>query len=88
MPTPLEQAAEAAYNKFNDNLIGCCEPTWQETDESFKLRMVESIQAALMQLREPNKAQYNALVKTNKMWKELSSHDVWTIYIDTLVNEC
>lgn len=88
MPTPLELAAETAYNKFNENLIGCCEPTWQETDESFKLRMVESIQAALKYLREPNQIQYDALTNTGKSWKELRSYEVWTIYIDALVNKC
>lgn len=87
MPTHLELAAEAAYNKFNENLIGCCEPTWQETDESFKLRMVESLAEALKFLRQPNQIQYDALINTGRAWKELSSYQVWTTYIDALVNE-
>lgn len=85
MPTPLELAAEVAYNKFNENLIGCCEPTWQETDESFKLRMIESLAAALTFLKEPNEIQYDALCATGKMWKELSSKEVWVIYIGALL---
>ena len=87
MPTYLEKAAEVAYSKFNENLIGCCEDRWQETDESFKLRLIESIEAVLKFLREPNEIQYNALCATNKTWKELSSREVWQIYIDALVNE-
>lgn len=85
MPTQLELAAEAAYNKFNENLIGCCEPTWKETDESFKLRMIESLVAALLYLREPSDKQYYSLCDTGKMWKELNSYAVWTIYIDALI---
>lgn len=87
MSKALELAAEAAYNKFNENLIGCCEPTWQETDKSFKLRMIESLVAALTFLREPSPEQYHALCATNKIWNELNSYQVWTIYIDALVNE-
>lgn len=87
MPTHLELAAEVAYTKFNENLIGCCEPTWQETDESFKLRMVESLEAALKFLREPNQAQYNALCATGKSWRDQTSYGVWTTYIDALVNK-
>jgi hypothetical protein len=85
MTTALEQAAKAAYEKFNENLIGCCEPSWEETDESFKLRMVESLAAALIFLREPNHAQYDALCATGKSWKEQNSYGVWTTYIDALV---
>jgi len=84
MPTHLELAAKAAYEKFNEGLE-CCEPTWEETDESFKLRMVESLAAALKYLREPNEAQYNALCATGLSWKEQTSRGVWTTYIDTLV---
>lgn len=85
MPTQLELAAKAAYEKFNENLIGCCEPSWEETDESFKLRMVESLAAALLFLREPSSIQYDALCATGKSWKEQTSYGVWTIYIDALV---
>lgn len=85
MSTHLELAAKAAYEKFNENLIGCCEPTWEETDESFKLRMVESLAAALLFLREPNAIQYDALCATGKSWREQTSHGVWTTYIDALV---
>jgi len=86
MPTHLERIAEQVYNKWNENLIGCCEPTWAETDESFKLRFVESIVEMLKAIREPNQFQYDALCATGKMWKELSGYEVWTTYIDALVN--
>jgi hypothetical protein len=85
MPTHIELAAKAAYEKFNENLIGCCEPTWEETDESFKLRMVESLVAALLFLREPVEIQYDALCATEKLWREQNSYGVWTTYIDALV---
>jgi hypothetical protein len=85
MPTHLELAAKAAYEKFNENLIGCCEPSWEETDESFKLRMVESLAAALTFLREPSQIQHDALSATGKMWKNQTSYGVWTTYIDALV---
>lgn len=85
MPTHLELAAKAAYEKFNENLIGCCEPTWEETDESFKLRMVESLAAALIFLRELNEVQTNALERTGVMYKDNSSYGIWTTYIDALV---
>lgn len=87
MPTNLERVAEQVYSKWNENLIGCCEPTWAETDESFKVRFLESIIEMLKVIREPNDAQYNALCSTDKMWKELSSRTVWQIYIDTLIKD-
>jgi len=40
-------AAEAAYNKFNENLIGCCEPAWDGLSDDVKLRMQDSVRAAL-----------------------------------------
>lgn len=87
MPTQLELAAKAAYEKFNENQIGCCEVSWEETDESFKLDMIESISAALKYLREPKEVQTDALERTGKMYKDNSSYGIWTTYIDALLNE-
>lgn len=38
-------------------------------------------------VREPNEAQYNALCATNKLWRDLSSFDVWRVFVDAILNE-
>lgn len=43
----LEQVAKAAYEKFNENLIGCCEPSWEELSKDFKDRMIDAQRAAI-----------------------------------------
>lgn len=46
-PTALEEAAKAAYDKFNENLIGCCETTWSGLSEDVQIRMRDSATAAI-----------------------------------------
>lgn len=87
MPTHLELAAKAAYEKFNENLIGCCEDSWEATDESFKLRMIESVAAALQYLREPADVMTTALSNCGIMYKDNSSYGIWTTYIDAILSE-
>lgn len=46
-PRAIEAATQRAYEKFNENLIGCCEPTWSELTGDVKQRLRDSIDAAL-----------------------------------------
>lgn len=39
--------AVAAYNKFNKNLIGCCEEHWNDMPEDFRIRMCDAQKEAL-----------------------------------------
>lgn len=54
--------------------------------EPNKRILIAQAKAAICAMREPTEAQYNALSATNKLWRELTSYDVWTTYIDTVVN--
>ena len=52
-----------------------------------KLRCREAARAAILAMREPNEAQYDALCATNLMWRELNSLKVWQTYIDAALGE-
>ena len=52
--TMIEKMAQAAYEKFNENQIGCCEPPWDELPPGFKERMVDAQRAAIEAMREPS----------------------------------
>lgn len=46
----IEKGAKACYEKFNENLIGCCEPTWHEIcqrDDGFKQQLIDAFKAGL-----------------------------------------
>lgn len=46
---------------------------------------MELARAAVTAMREPTGEMYKALCATNKMWKELTSRDVWQTYIDSIL---
>ena len=70
----LEQVSRAAYEKFNENLMGDLEPTWEACDPSFRARLVESIRAAVDALRP-------AHILTGV------SEYAWNAAIDAILNE-
>ena len=45
-PELRERQAEAAYNEWNDGLIGCCEEPWSAMGDDFKDRLRQSLDAA------------------------------------------
>lgn len=50
--TGIELMAKAAYEKFNDGLIGSLEPSWNDCPGDLKHRIISAQRAALMALRE------------------------------------
>lgn len=47
-----ERITEAIYNKYFENLIGCCEPTFNKLEESHKNRLIESTEAGIEALKD------------------------------------
>lgn len=45
--TMIKKVARAIYDKYFENLIGCCEPSRDELKESHKLRLLESAKASI-----------------------------------------
>lgn len=42
---------------------------------------------AIEAMREPTRAQYDALCATHKLWRELDSKTVWQTYIDAALRD-
>lgn len=81
----IERCAKAAYEKFNENLIGCCEESWDKLEESFKLRMIEAQVAAIKSMREPTE-KMNIIVGPD-MPAGGSVIEVWQSVIDSILND-
>lgn len=48
---------------------------------------VAQVRAVIAAMREPTESQYDALCRTDKMWREQTSETVWTTYIDALLED-
>lgn len=55
---------------------------WSETD---KEHYEKAVKAVIIGMREPTQKQYDALSWKGKMWQDSNSYEVWTTYIDALV---
>jgi hydrogenase maturation factor len=63
-----ERMAKAAYEKFNENLIGDLEPYWLDLDQSFKERLIEAQRAAIRAIRDPTEAMVAAPEMNDWVW--------------------
>lgn len=72
----LRRLALLLFQKINSGI------RWSETDKDF---YEDTVKAVIVGMREPTQKQYDALSWKGKMWKDTNSHDVWTTYIDALV---
>jgi len=55
---------------------------WSETD---KEHYEDAVKSVIIGMREPTEKQCDALSWKGKMWKDSNSYEVWTTYIDALV---
>ena len=81
----IEKVARATYNKWNEQLINCCEPTFDDLPEDHKQRLYECSKAAIQALREPDedilfKIQYNASCGKH------SANEAWNAALDQIIN--
>ena len=82
----IEKGAKAAYEKYNEGLIGCCEPSWDELPEDFKDRLRETTKAFIAAIREPT----NEMVEAAFGKSDLEPHPfrtVWYDMIDVILKE-
>lgn len=80
----IERITRAAYEKFNENLIGCCEPPWDELPQSFKDRMMDAQRASVAAMREPSSEML--AVDVPDMPAGGGALDVWHPMIDAALN--
>lgn len=75
-----EQIAKLARILFNNLCPGI---RWTELDKEY---YEKAVRAMLAEMREPTEVQYNALSDKGKLWRDSSSYEVWTTYVDALLS--
>lgn len=72
----LRRLALILFNKL------CPGIRWSETDKEV---YEDAVKALIIGMREPTQKQYDALSWKGELWKDSNSYNVWTTYIDALV---
>lgn len=80
----VEKVAEAIYNKYMENLIGCCEPAWNELQPDHKERLIESARAGIEALRVPTDKMMQI---SNLPTSGFFNKDIWGRMIDEALKD-